>query len=240
MDCLLFKRLYQRLSGLAAGLVEICLPQACVLCGGGSGEQGICSPCLADLPWLDEAYCPACGLPSPLAERCGACTRSPPAFDSTLAAWRYEWPLDRLIPAYKYGGQLILGAALADGLLARLRARPRPDCLLAMPLHPQRLRERGFNQSHELARRLARKLELPLLHRGIARILHTPPQASLALAERRKALRDAFTVERDLHGMRIAVVDDVMTTGASLDALANALKAAGAFHVDCWVLARTI
>ncbi|GAB3251438.1 ComF family protein [Chitinimonas naiadis] len=186
-----------------------------------------------------HASCPRCAIPTPQGNLCGACMQSPPSFDSTSAAWLYAWPVDRLIPAYKYAGQLVLTKPLAAGLIAKAKAAVRPDALLAMPLHPTRLRERGFNQSHELARQLSRALDLPLLSDAVVRTRLTPPQASLPLDERHKAIRGVFQVQADVTGRHLALVDDVMTSGASLNELAKTLKAAGARQVDCWVLART-
>lgn len=175
-----------------------------------------------------------------LGERCGACLSDAPAFDATVAAWRYGWPLDRLIPAWKYRGELTLTAPLADGLARQASlVADRPDMLLPMPLHATRQRERGFNQSRELAARLARKMQLPLADDMVDRIKATPPQASLPWKERRKAVKHAFAVRGDIVGSHIALIDDVMTTGASLHELARTLKSAGARRVDCWVLART-
>lgn len=218
------------------------LPQACLLCGDHAGARSLCAACHASLPWQRGPACTVCALPLSQAGPCGSCLRAPPAFDHSIAAWDYAWPLDRLIPALKYGSELILATALADGLARQLATRPadeRPDALLAMPLHPQRLRERGFNQSQLLARRLARATGLPLHQDLVERIKLTPPQASLPREERRRTIRHAFRVCGEVRGLHLAVVDDVMTTGASLDELALTLKQAGARRVDCWVLART-
>jgi len=223
-----------------AALWNRLLPQSCLLCGSDSGAHGLCPPCHTSLPWHDGPQCPVCAIPTPQGDTCGSCIKTPPAFDGTLAAWRYGWPLDRLIPAYKYRGQLALTHSLSEGLIQTCETTGRPDLLLAMPLHPTRLRERGFNQSHELARLLARRLSVPVSSRLVARIKLTPPQASLPHDERHRAIRGAFEVTGAVTGQHIALVDDVMTTGASLNELARVLKAAGARRIDCWVLARTV
>ncbi|HEY9101517.1 ComF family protein [Chitinimonas sp.] len=226
-------KLFTRLAGAL-------LPQSCVLCLADSGEASVCQGCAAELPWATAPRCPVCAIPTPQGLHCGACLKQAPAFDHTVAAWWYQWPLDRLIPAYKYAGQLGLTSSLADGLLAQARQADRPQALLAMPLHPDRLRERGFNQSYELAKQLASALDLPLLQNNVVRTRLTPPQASLPLEERHKAIRGVFQAAGDVTGQHIALVDDVMTSGASLHELAKTLKAAGASRVDCWILARTI
>lgn len=114
----------------------------------------------------------------------------------------------------------------------------RPDIIIAMPLHPQRIAERGFNQSLELAKMLSQTLHIPI-HAGCKRILHTPPQAGLNQQQRIRNMRGAFSCQHSLQGLNIAIVDDVMTTGASLNELARQLKQHGAAHVQCWLVART-
>nr|WP_265583829.1 phosphoribosyltransferase family protein [Chitinimonas koreensis] len=143
-------------------------------------------------------------------------------------------------PAFKYGHDLALAHPLADGLARAAATAERPELLVAMPLHPARLRERGFNQSQLLAQRLATALGLPLDRHAVRRIKDTPPQASLPWDERRRSIRGAFAVADGLAGRHVALVDDVMTTGASLDELARSLLAAGAVRVDCWVAARAL
>ncbi|MBL8507341.1 ComF family protein [Chitinimonas sp. JJ19] len=223
-----------------SSLINRLLPQSCLLCGDHSGARSLCPPCHAELPWHGGEQCPVCALPTLNGSHCGACIKNPPAFDRTTAAWHYGWPMDRLIPAYKYRSQLELTHALAQGLLQATEGADQPDMLLPMPLHPTRLRERGFNQSQELARQLGRWRQLPLADQVVARIKLTPPQASLPRDERQRAIRGAFAVQGKVAGQHIALVDDVMTTGASLNELAHALKKAGARRVDCWVLARTL
>jgi ComF family protein len=216
------------------------LPQSCVLCAADSGPHALCPACEQDLPRLPTAHCPVCALPTPQGAPCGDCLQHHPAFDHTVAAWSYAWPLDRLIPAFKYSGQLLLARPLADGLHAALRDAARPDLILPMPLHPQRLRERGFNQSQLLAKAVAKALDCPWHQDVLERIKLTPPQASLPREARRTAIKQAFRCRQALSGLHIAVVDDVMTTGASLNEVAATLKQAGAQRVDCWVLARTL
>ena len=161
-----------------------------------------------------------------------------PHFGRTVAAFAYAFPLDKLVQALKFGEQLMLTNSLADKLVQRVEARP--DCIVAMPLHPARLRERGFNQSLELARRIAAKLDVPLLSHACQRVRDTPPQSALKWKERGKNMRRAFRCTEDLSGKHVAVVDDVMTSGASLNELALALRRAGAREVSAWVIARTL
>lgn len=172
---------------------------------------------------------------------CGHCLKNPPAFERTLAALRYEFPLDALIQALKYRHQFALAPLLGTALAERARqSATRPDVLIPMPLHPSRLRERGFNQALELAKNVARELGLPLLAQGAERIRATPPQVGLAWKERAKSVRGAFACALDLRGKHVAVLDDVMTTGTSLHELALVLKKQGAAEVSAWVVARTL
>jgi ComF family protein len=171
---------------------------------------------------------------------CGACLKHPPAFDRTHAALAYAFPLDRMIPRLKYHGRLAIAPALGECLAQAVEHAPRPDRLIAMPLHAKRIRERGFNHATEIARVVARRLDLPLDFESCQRIRDTPPQMGLQHDARRRNLRGAFACPGDVKGQRITLIDDVMTTGTSLDELAATLKRAGAREVSCWVVARTL
>ncbi len=212
--------------------------QPCLLCGTASRNSIWCAACDADLPYLTAPHCPICALPTLDGAICGGCLQHAPAFDRTAAVFAYAFPLDKLVQALKYGEQLVLVNSLADKLAQRIVIHP--DCIVPMPLHPARLRERGFNQSLELARRIGRKLHIPLLGNACQRVRDTPPQAALRWKERSSNVRRAFTCAANLSGQHVAVVDDVMTSGASLQELALALRAAGAREVSAWVIARTL
>lgn len=216
------------------------LPHGCLLCGASAGAQPLCAGCHADLPWHRQPQCPRCALPTPDGRVCGACLKHPPAFDGTCSALTYAFPLDRLIPRLKYHGQLAIAPTLGACLAEAVATRPRPDRLIAMPLHARRIRERGFNHATEIARTLAKATGVPLDLTSCQRVRDTPPQMGLKHDVRRRNVRDAFSCSADVRGMRIALVDDVMTTGTSLDELAKALKRAGAMEVVAWVVARTL
>jgi ComF family protein len=205
----------------------------CLLCGGEGGPELLCAACIAELPALPDS-CPRCALPSPAGAVCGSCLIHPPHFDATLALWRYEFPCDRLVQALKYRGRLALAGFFARSLASR--QMPEVDLIVPMPLHPKRLAERGFNQALEIARHLGRPIE----PRGVLRVKHTPPQTELPYDERAKNVRGAFLCKLDLTGASVAVLDDVMTTGATLNELARALKRAGATRVENFVIARTV
>jgi ComF family protein len=174
---------------------------------------------------------------------CGDCLRRPPRFAATIAAHAYAFPLDRLIQALKYEHRLELAVPLGDALADAVRRAPPTfagvEAVVPLPLSRARQRERGFSQSIEIGRIVARRTGLPLA-RLLSRTAHAPPQASLPWRARAGNVRGAFACDRDLTGRHVAVLDDVMTTGATLDAAAAALIAAGAARVDAWVVARTL
>jgi ComF family protein len=149
----------------------------------------------------------------------------------------YAYPLDRLVVALKYRGVLAYADYLADALARRIDVRP--DAIVAVPLSPARQRQRGFNQADEIARRLARTHGVPLCH-GLRRVVEAPAQAALGRRERVRNLRDAFVGLPALAGRRIALVDDVLTTGATLAAASRAARRAGADVAAAWVVARTL
>jgi len=199
-----------------------------------------CSACDRDLPYLDAPLCPVCALPTPAGEICGQCLKQPPLFTNTVAVFGYSFPLNKLIQAMKYGGQLALAHAFARKMAQDIGTDALPDCLIPMPLHPSKLRERGFNQSLLLAELIARDHDLKLLPDACKRVRDTPPQSALPWKERKKNVQNAFHCDIDLTGMNVALVDDVLTTGASLDALAAAVRQRGATGISAWVVARTL
>lgn len=218
--------------------LEGLVSQDCVLCGEALGGGLVCPGCEDLLTVIGEA-CSRCGVALPGGGTCGSCLRAPPPFERLASAYAYRFPLDRLVLRFKHAGDLATGDWLGRRLAQRVRGEPRPDGLVAPPLSSARLRARGFNQSQVLARRIASVLGVPLLAGGVRRIRDTAPQAGLGREARRRNLRGAFACELDLRGRRIAVVDDVVTTGATAEALAEALTAAGVRSVVVWALART-
>lgn len=209
----------------------------------GRVSDRLCPACTADLPWHTRSTCPQCAAPSPEPGLvCGTCLARAPAFDASVAALAYQFPLDHLIPRFKYHSQLAIAPMLADCLVARLRDDELvlPDRVIAMPMHPTRLAKRGLHHAHDIAQHVAQRLGLPLDASRCQRVRDTPPQMNLKFDARRKNVRGAFACHGSFAGERIAIVDDVMTTGTSLDELAATLKKAGAAHVSCWVVARAL
>ena len=197
-----------------------------------------CSACNQDMPYLSMPHCPVCALPTHDGATCGHCLQVPPHFDRTVAVFAYAFPINKLVLALKHAHQLVLVNGLADKLARQVTVRP--DCLIAMPLHPARLRGRSFNQSLELARRIGRQMNIPLRLKACQRVRDTPPQTTLSRTARNKNMRQAFACTHDLTGQHVAVVDDVMTSGASLSEVARVLRAAGAREISAWVIARTL
>lgn len=234
------RMVYQCISWLQARL----FPTHCRLCGVATHSQlQLCTNCLGDLPWL-AGTCPRCSQPLPARQQdseCGRCQKQSPAFDATTALFHYQAPVDYLIKRLKFSDELALSPLLSS-LLARniaQRNAPLPDLLLPVPLHTSRLRERGFNQATELARRVSRELGIPLDHRRCRRTRQTEPQSLLSTNARRINLRNAFVVRGNLPVRHVAIIDDVMTTGHTTGELARVLKQAGAEYVEVWVIART-
>ncbi|WP_225907016.1 ComF family protein [Methyloradius palustris] len=220
---------------------QLIFPQACMLCAtSDGGELAICGDCLADLPRHITDQCPQCALPAYQNQLCGHCIASPPAFDVTHALFRYEFPVDAMLQRYKYQHLLNMAQTFAQMIITDLPNANLPDLIIPMPLHPLRLKERGFNQSLEIARIVGKSLNIKVDTQACSRIKSSPPQASLPLKERVKNMQGAFTFNTQLDGLNIALIDDVMTTGASLNSLAKTVKKAGAINVECWVVARTL
>lgn len=176
-------------------------------------------------------------MPEP--RECADCLRDPPAFDDVISAFDYRFPVDRLVRRFKSSADLAVGAYLGMALARAVEAAARPDVVLASPASVARIRERGFNPALVLARHAARRLGLRIDARALAKVRHTPPQAGLGREDRQRNLAGAFALRGRVAGMHVAVVDDVMTTGATLAALASVLKEAGARRVSGWVAART-
>ena len=226
-------------------LIDSLFPPTCLLCGApGAAGRDLCAGCAGDLP-LNRCCCPRCALPlaSPLPAGavCGACQRRAPPFERALAALRYETPIPSLVAAAKFRGRLnaarLLGHLLAEA--ASLAAVPLPQALIPVPLHPDRLAVRGYNQSVEIARVVGHSLGLPVDIVSCRRVLATPPQAGLDERARRRNIWGAFAARSSVPWAHVAILDDVMTTGSTAAELTRVLRRAGAARVDVWAAART-
>lgn len=221
--------------------------QFCLLCSEEADEDTpICIACETELPWLGD-QCQTCALPLPSAGlTCGQCLNQPPAFEQVAVPWTYSFPVDTLITRFKHSAKWPFGHLLAELLTQFLQHRfdedlNRPDALVPVPLASRRLRQRGFNQAAMLARWLGTRLDLPCDERLLLRVQDTSAQQDLTADARKKNLRNAFALVPDapIKGRHLALVDDVLTTGATAQALARLLMDAGAARVDVYCLART-
>ncbi len=215
------------------------LPPSCVLCGrGGHDGRDLCRECAAELPYL-QAACRRCAIPLPQIGICGRCQQKSPSFDAAHAVFEYGAPVAQLIQALKFNGKLcnarLLGGLMGDRLMQM--AFDLPELIVPVPLHSSRLRERGFNQALELARPLSRVFDLPLAADFCRRRQATTPQTGLDARARRRNLKDAFEMCAKPVG-HVALVDDVMTTGSTVEMLARTLKRSGVGRVDVWLCAR--
>lgn len=233
------------MSNLIVALQQACgalltrmLPQDCFVCGTNAGACVLCPHCEAALPRLAAARCPVCAIDSPEGAVCGRCLASRPHYDAAHAAFPYAFPIRELVHAFKFEARFAVGRYLAQALPAALPAAVF-DCVVPAPLHPRRLAQRGFNQALLLAEPLAHALHTPLLRDALRKTRLVPAQAGLPLDERRRNLRGALRARQRFDGQRVLVVDDVMTSGTTLDEIAATLKAAGAARVEALVVART-
>lgn len=214
------------------------LTRSCSLCSAPSYAD-ICADCDQELPRISAA-CRWCGLPFEGGELCGACLTDPPSFARCIAPLRYEAPVSHLIGAFKYQGNFNYGRILSRVLIERLQREPfEIDVLVPVPLHWRRRWQRGFNQAEVIADELSRALNVPTQSRWLRRTRSSTPQQSLDAEARHKNLRNIFQCEDDVRDQRIAIVDDVVTTGATANAIARSVLAAGAASVEIWCLART-
>lgn len=244
-----------RAARMVLRIAYFALPQSCVLCGAlcvNMSQRSMCHGCDAQYWNEPRLRCLVCALPLSLAGArtrgpsryvCGTCTTRPPPFDRTFALGDYRAPLERLALGLKFRGRLLVAREFARGLAAlaadRLAPDAWPEVVAPVPLAHERLVERGFNQAWEIAKPLARALAVPADATLLRRMTHTVAQSRLDLDARRRNVDTAFRTTRDVSGMHVALVDDVMTSGATLEAAARTLKAAGARQVTNLVALRT-
>ncbi len=231
-------------------LLDVILPPICHICHSfipNAGKLHICTACLERLPLVSSPLCPLCGIPFTGAggdHRCGACLTHPPHFDSARSQFLYEGHIRDLIHDFKYNQQTHLRSALALLSLEAVNGfltGHEPHLIIPVPLHRSRLRQRGFNQAVLLGKALSRHLSIPMLTDALTRTRPTEPQIGLSATERRVNVKGAFTVYRPdrIAGKRILLLDDVMTTGSTMDECAKELKKFGAEAVFAATIART-
>ena len=230
----------RKVDGCISFIQSILFPPACLLCDApGDGGDDLCAGCRAELPW-NRAACERCAAPLPQPGLCGACLKHPPPFDAAFAPLLYRAPVDWLLQRFKFNGRLPPGR-LCGGLLAAAllpRATPLPQLIIPVPLHPSRLRRRGFNQALELARPVAAGLGVALAPQLCRRLRATETQSLLAARERRRNVRGAFELTAPLEVRHVAILDDVIATGSTVGELARVLRRAGAERIEVWAVAR--
>jgi ComF family protein len=219
------------------------LPLTCILCGNsGFGALDLCPSCHKYLP-RNNLCCYRCAeifsAPIAVPALCGRCLSEKPAFDETCAPFIHQEEIRHLITGLKFGAQFknarLLGSLLAEHLQ---KTAEKPDCIVPVPLHTARYHERGFNQALEISRTVSSKLHIPIDFSSCVRHKDTLHQTGLSAKKRQQNLRRAFTVQKPIHARHVAILDDVMTTGSTANALATTLKRAGVSRVDVWVCAR--
>jgi ComF family protein len=228
-------------SGLLQRLLTAVFPPRCIGCG--LRGVDLCDECRAGVPWLQAAVCPYCARPSRLARICAACDREGPELNGVRAACQFEGVARAAIHDLKYRRIRSRAGVLADLLMEALARRPLAfDVLVPVPLAPGRLRHRGFNQSELVAQMIGRTLGVELVSKALERTRETSPQVGRTAQDRSANILDAFAcrLPEAVHDRRVAIVDDVMTTGATLAACAEPLRAAGAARVYGLVVAREV
>jgi ComF family protein len=230
---------------LSEGILSQLFPATCVLCGArGHSGLDLCAGCLADLPH-NRRCCARCAIPmaadQPAGAPCGACSHRPPPYAAAHSAFLYQDPIPALVAGAKFRGRLnlarLLGICLARSLIEV--GAEMPEMIVPVPLHPGRMRERGYNQALEVARATGRELGIPVDARYCVRTRSITPQEGLEKAERRRNVRGAFAVRGELAARHVALLDDVVTTGSTAAEVTKVLLKAGIDRVDLWAVART-
>jgi ComF family protein len=224
-------------------------PPRCLLCGHPGQKQGaaavdLCHHCQSQLP-LNQHVCCCCALPLPKeissGAVCGRCQKKPPAFDASISLFRYEQPAVWLVQQLKFNDRLAHAKLLGDMLTNKIHSLDeRPQCIIPVPLFKQRLRQRGFNQSVELAKPVAKRFGIPLELAFVKRVRSTESQTGFDAKQRRKNIKGAFSVVKPIPYNHVVILDDVVTTGSTVDELARVLKKAGVKRVDVWSIARAV
>lgn len=221
-------------------LIQAILPPSCVICRQATQtSEQLCQACHAELKY-NRTACAQCGIPLQGASDliCGHCQIQPPAFTLSHAPFHYQGHIRELIIGLKFNEKLLNASILARLFEKFTKISELPDILIPVPLHPQRLRERGYNQARQLAEELGRHYNVPIDDQSCQRVLHTERQSDLPLAKKQGNVKGAFRCHTPYDNRHIAIVDDVMTSGHTANELAKMLKRQGTRQVDVWVMAR--
>jgi ComF family protein len=217
-------------------------PQACVLCGQTTQQHALCPACIRDLPRLRAEICYQCGLPldvTAIPGPCGHCQQHTPAYDRVISGFAYAQPISQLVAKLKFRGQIQLARLFGELLVIQIASLgSHAQAVLPVPLHPKRLRHRGFNQALEIARPVSRQLSLPILHDTVYRCRNTQPQAEQPAGWRAQNIQGAFELNKSVAYKQVAIVDDVMTSGHTVNEIAQLLRQAGVEQIEVWCVAR--
>ena len=236
---MIYNWLKNNLSGLFSKQCLLCLSPT-------NNKYLLCSDCERDLP-ENKSYCIICAIPFATTQPtqasliCGKCLKSPPFYTTSLIPHIYTSPLKQLISNLKFQGNLTHAPLLAQSFIQSIDHRKNnlPECIIPVPLHSQRLHERGFNQALELARIIAKQLNIPLDYALCQRNKATPFQSGLSAKQRKQNLKNAFCVTKNHSYKHVAIFDDVVTTGTTVNELARQLKQSGVETIEVWAIART-
>lgn len=239
--------LVKSLLSLSSNLLTQFLPPQCIFCGVTSRHKlAVCMPCYKELPILPQ-HCTRCALFIPTMKgaslQCAKCQMHPPAYRKVMALFPYEPPIVHLLLNLKFSQKLNYAQTFGEIMTDRIRQiwyknKPLPDLILPVPLHISRLKERGFNQTLEIARPIAKVLNIPIDTSGVRRLKKTKAQSGLNAKDRKTNLRDAFRAEKNYSGLKIAILDDIVTTGTTIQSLSVCLQENGAENIDVWAVAR--
>jgi len=222
-----------------ARLYSNLLSVPCLLCASPCTIHPVCNECIAELPVLGS-HCPRCATPISANLTCGHCLNNRHYQDKTFSLFSYQTPIDRLIGDFKYRDSIYLSDFFSSLMVEQLEQSTLPKLLMPIPLHPKRLKQRGYNQSLELAKDLSNQLAIPTDKYNLIRNRDTPPQISLPYDQRKRNLRNAFTLKPCKLPDHIALIDDVLTTGHTANAAVKLLRQQGVITIELWTIARTI
>ena len=230
---------------LASNASRLIYPWVCCVCGGQNKHQsGVCNACISHLPWcFRESLCVVCGLPisglMSVSKICGVCQKSPPYYDRIQANFWYQSPIDKLISVYKYLNQWENAHTLIELSTSAFTEVSKNSLVIPMPSHPARVRQRGFNAVFELIKLLNKQMMFDYEFNGVLRTKYTQTQTGKLKNQRRKNVKEAFTVVKPLNNDHVIIFDDVVTTAATVNELSRCLKKSGVKQVTVWAIART-
>jgi len=231
--------MYSLIKYLSQQCINCLFPYQCCICHSmNCHDIAVCPECIPLLQYT-QAQCQYCALPLPNSRSvCAQCLRKPPLHNHLITLGYYQNELKKLITGFKFQQKLYAGKLLAQLLSAKLARQEKPECLLPVPLHRKRLRQRGFNQSIEIAKVIKSQLNIPIDCHSIKRINNTQPQSELPPQERYQNVKNAFRMLKPIPYRHVAIVDDVITTGSTVKALSQVLKQAGVTTIQIWCLAK--